>query len=340
MDEEIIKKLREAILNSRNADGHTEIDKNNYFKIENINQEKNVDNIAFVDGGNAEIFSSAEMCFGKIRTAYTLFSGKEKIAYRIFESYTLIKSKEKNGDIFYEAELMPKNEIFSDAFFEFNSMDKHLKKFNRRADIRTILGLLRRLVEIKTCSYLIKEAKNAHVVVLDGSFECATPIEEKFMGILFEDASKNNVCIAALSKTSSLFAKNGVLASTLIKNPAPEAKWYFKVSNSNMFEFSNEDFDVYFAKLHEKSKHVFKIDIFSKAHCSSSEIFSLLSNNSSDAVFPGYPYGLIEADRVARVSNSEIAHIKNLFKAKLGNLDLDYYLNSSNAHDVLDKISF
>ena len=59
-----------------------------------------------------------------------------------------------------------------------------------------------------------------------------------------------------------------------------------------------------------------------------------------DPVFIGYPYGLVEADRIARISNQEKESLKTMFLVKLRNKNIEKYLSSVNAHEILDRISF
>ena len=54
----------------------------------------------------------------------------------------------------------------------------------------------------------------------------------------------------------------------------------------------------------------------------------------------GYPYGLIEADRFARVSNQERDSLKLRLRVMLGKefKRIEKYINSTNAHEILDNI--
>jgi hypothetical protein len=63
--------------------------------------------------------------------------------------------------------------------------------------------------------------------------------------------------------------------------------------------------------------------------------------NSKDISFPGYPYGLIIADRFARVSNNEKAYLRTLFFSKAGG-KTEMLVNetaSINSHNILDSIN-
>ena len=72
------------------------------------------------------------------------------------------------------------------------------------------------------------------------------------------------------------------------------------------------------------------------------EIFSKLCQNSCDASFPGYPYGLIDADRFARVSYDEIGYYRGLIIshiAKNGNgSKFLSHIHSGDAHSILNLL--
>ena len=91
------------------------------------------------------------------------------------------------------------------------------------------------------------------------------------------------------------------------------------------------DGKTYFVKLHEKSKHVFRYE-------GKKEYLSFLVENCNDALFLGYPYGLIFVDRMARVSNSEKNSLKMKFLLNKENKEVVDYLTTSNAHEILDNL--
>ena len=66
---------------------------------------------------------------------------------------------------------------------------------------------------------------------------------------------------------------------------------------------------------------------------------SALAPYAKDPVFIGYPYGLIEADRAARVSMQESSSLQFQLKERLGS-SLGQSLASKNAHSILDKLRF
>jgi len=96
-----------------------------------------------------------------------------------------------------------------------------------------------------------------------------------------------------------------------------------------------------FVKLHEKSKYIFRFEIYKEQKQHINNVINLISNNCKDAVFIGYPYGLIEADRTARVSNQEKDMMLTIFSAKFGKdwEKIKESLSNIDAHEILDNIN-
>jgi len=92
--------------------------------------------------------------------------------------------------------------------------------------------------------------------------------------------------------------------------------------------------------MHEKSRHIFRLEIYREQKEKLKEAISLLADNCKDPVFLGYPYGLIEADRNARISNNEKGMLRTFFSVKFGKdwERIEETLTSVDAHEVLDKI--
>ena len=68
-----------------------------------------------------------------------------------------------------------------------------------------------------------------------------------------------------------------------------------------------------------------------------SKVLGFLATNSKDLILPGYPYGLIKADKFARVTENEIQFLRTKFNTKL-NRNVRESLNLNNVHKVLDSI--
>ncbi|MBU1849504.1 MAG: hypothetical protein KKH40_02140 [Nanoarchaeota archaeon] len=97
--------------------------------------------------------------------------------------------------------------------------------------------------------------------------------------------------------------------------------------------------NISFAKLHEKSKYIFRIDVSEQNK--TKDVCEILLNMAKDPVFIGYPYGLIETDGVARVSNREKEYLKTKLMVyfKRDQQKIKDCISSQDAHDILDNIS-
>jgi hypothetical protein len=121
---------------------------------------------------------------------------------------------------------------------------------------------------------------------------------------------------------------------------APKTAWsYYPLVK---IENKNHKIDMYIIKLNRSSRYIFKFEVSNNTDYNIKQILSLLKDNSIDPVFLGYPYGLIEADQFARVSNKEKDYLKTIFLSKLGqnNEKIAQYLNTLNTHSILDSISY
>ncbi|MFW5747051.1 MAG: hypothetical protein ACOCWQ_05895 [Nanoarchaeota archaeon] len=95
---------------------------------------------------------------------------------------------------------------------------------------------------------------------------------------------------------------------------------------------------VYMARLNEHSRYWFRIDIQDVPGVDPLRVLGQLATMSNDAAFPGYPYPLIKADMVARVTNQEAAYMREAMLLRSAALRTVY--RQSHAHDVLDNMRF
>ncbi|MBI2647467.1 DNA double-strand break repair nuclease NurA [Candidatus Woesearchaeota archaeon] len=186
---------------------------------------------------------------------------------------------------------------------------------------------------------IISERDNfCDIIVLDGSLQSAITNEDKYLDELYKSCIKNNITLSALNKTNSLFTNDGNLLSVVLDNIATMPVWfYYPIVDINNVSHKAE---MFFVKFHNKSRHVFRFEVFNKQKSEAENIIGELASNCKDPIFIGYPYGLVEADKLARISNQEKSALKTIFLVKLKNKNIEKYLSSVNAHEILDKISF
>lgn len=311
--------------------------------------------IAFIDGGQAEIISAGNFCLSFIRVEAVVFqnnknrtnplpeglgfepsaiSHNKKIKNIIKEFYVLSTAKYENNDLFYYSRLFFLNDLDNKLVDEddlsISSTDASIRTGSERAPISKAANMARRFAELSLAAELSLEVD---FVVVDGTLEKTFLNEEKYLERLNKGGKddKGNVCamakVCALAKSSALFTTSGNSPVVLLNKIGLEGCWsYFVDGNSDA-----SGARTYFVKLHKKAKHVFRFE----GHAA---VLPYLLDNCQDALFLGYPYGLIIADKLARVSNAEKSSLRMRFLLDAKNKEIVKYLHSSDAHDILDTI--
>ena len=311
-----------------------EFSKDNFSDIPNIDSSRK---IVFIDGGNQEIISAPNFSVQLVRVYYTVYFGKQRVNAGKSEFYVLVTSSKVEDKIKYETKIFPIN--YSIDNFSFDSFDKSLKQGDNRVKIGNIGGVIRKLAEIKVAEEAVDLLSGGDVIVRDGDLKAATVFERDYFDSLYQKARDKGIIVSGLSKTSGLFTDKGKSLLFALGSIAPEGEWYYHP----IVDITNDmhKADMYIVKLNSKSDYVFKFEILKESKYEADEILSLLKENSSDPVFFGYPYGLIEADRFARVSNEEIEVLRIRFITKAGDKwkKIKSCLNATNAHIILDTLS-
>jgi len=339
-----------AMLNPKNYSLY-EITKESAKKI--IPAEKEFKNLEmlFIDGGNAEIFATPRASLQAVRLYGCVFKGNKRMKGEKYEFYALSVIKENQSKLNFSVSLYPAGKdkkipfeipFENDTAMTFSADDKGMSVNGNPSPSRAI-DAVRRLFEIKLAKSMAESLKQNSIVVLDGTLEANYFDEEKTLESLYTACSKNNISICGLSKTSKILTKDAYSVpekvSSLLEMQGAEAgrTGYVKIADSSS---SEHQASIYFAKMHEKSSYVFRIDAWNNNHMPAGNIISCLSANSGDLSFPGYPYGLIHADRFARISNNEKQYFKTLFMSRAGKEwnGIMKQVSLISAHSVLDSM--
>ncbi|MAE43205.1 hypothetical protein CMO93_05515 [Candidatus Woesearchaeota archaeon] len=313
-------------------------DKNNFKIINNIDSKSK---IAFIDGGSSEIIKSANFSLSLIRVYYGVYLENKKIKSGKKDFYSFTYAEDKDNELFYETEIIsPNGKIIPDKDdLLLSSFDETIKQGIVRANISNMANLVRRFSELRIASVLTEQLESNDIIVLDGSLQCTFTNERKYMDELYQKAIGKNIIVCGLSKTTTLMTDRGNSIANALNKFGVTGKWLY---NPVVEIKSNEHkADMSFVKLHERSKHIFRFEIYKEQKEKLNDVVNILSSNCKDPVFVGYPYGLIEADRNARVSNNEKGMMQTFFSVKFGKdwEKIKDSLTSIDAHEVLDKIT-
>jgi hypothetical protein len=317
MTKEIFSRIIESI-EEKVMDKKVKVDKSKFVELKKNDKDRK---IVFIDGGQAELLKAVNFSLQIIRIGALIYQNNEKVGEKLNEFFLLVYA---DGEDYKTEIFVLKGEKIEEI--KINSMDASIRDGNERASVSKIAGIARRFAEIDMAKSIVKEVEAQDVVVLDGSLKCMVRGEEEKMNELFNSANNEGVTISALAKTSKRVEDGSCIASQLNKAAGAIGEWYYELEEG-----------IGIVKLNKSSEYVFEFNVKNGAALG---ILGSLVGNSNDAVFPGYPYGLIQVDRFARVSNQEKDYWLTMFKANAGEkwAKIKSGVNVLNAHEILDSI--
>jgi hypothetical protein len=332
------------------------LSKENFEPIRQIKSERK---IAFIDGGNQEVIGAANFSIQFNRLYFNIFKGQKrfhqsKLINRI-EFFSATHSSFRNNEIYYDTSIFPLKEehrelLPDEADVSFNSWDRTVTIGTMRADISRVASIARRFAEWQYATKVVeKELEKGDILVIDGSLQTAFTNENKYSKNLYEIAKARGVIVTGLSKTSGLFTNTGLSLLGAIQKLAEDANieygsWYFLVAEATS---SDHEAMIFVVKLNSMAERIFRYEIHLEqfkrlAKSDIDEILSLLAVNSQDICFPGYPYGLVDADCFARVVSSEVVGYQALLFSEMARLGkwpkFARHIRAIDAHDVLNII--
>jgi hypothetical protein len=323
-----------------------------------IQDKENKRRIAFVDGGNHEVLGAPSFSVQINRVYYNIFEGQKRILGNSLPSrmefFSVTHSVFRDNDIFYDTLLFPVTEKFGEFLpdehdLSFSSLDRTVTEGMMRADISRVASIARRFAEWAYAYNVVKEELDkGDIIVLDGSLQTAFKNEANYSSRLYNAASQKGVVVTGLSKTSHLFTTTGLSLLGAVRKLADsngiKGKWYFKVAEATS---TDHNAVIFVTKLSPKAEYVFRYEIYRKQFLDMSEsdvdeIFAQVARNSQDVCFPGYPYGLIDADRFARVRESEVGNFQVLLLSEVSRrgkwAKFAQQIRASDAHTILNML--
>ncbi|MDG6904678.1 MAG: DNA double-strand break repair nuclease NurA [Nitrososphaerota archaeon] len=328
------------------------LEKKNFNKIY---ERKSRRTLAFVDGGNQEIIGAPNFSVQLNRVYSSAWKGRERAPWRLprIEFFSSTYSCFREGKIYFETSAIPSS-ANSERYLpdpedlSINSMDRTIMNGRQRAGIERVGSIARKFSEWRMALRALDDLSAGDILVMDGTLQGNVTNEVKYSRALSKAAKEKGIVLTGLSKTSSVFTTSGLslngAVSMLAKKEKIEGNWYLPVAVSQSM-----DHDVYItiAKLNQFGDWVFRFEIQREEYEDIgreglAEVFSLLCENSTDATFPGYPYGLIDADRFARVSEDEVEYYRALVMSQIRNNGENSkfisHIHARDAHELLNLL--
>ena len=160
-------------------------------------------------------------------------------------------------------------------------------------------NLLRDRWEWDAVERCIEEAAAGALVLVDGDLQPDWRIPSSFLARLLERAASRGVVVAGVTKHSSLSRGGAPLLGQLEVEAADlfgeRARWWAPVARVR--SDVGEGLQVVAARLDPDARFAFRIDL--PASVDAAEVLGSLAALADDAAFPGYPYPLTVADRLA-----------------------------------------
>jgi len=281
------------------------------FRVLSILPEKQTKRITFIDGGSSIIFGSSNYGVAQIKLAYVTYSSKELIGRDVISLLSYFDLFNKSVQCF---SLEEENDFV-------NNLTKDIVDVQGET-VEEMVNNFRRICELS----LGREVSDkCDMIVFDGSLECKSQEESE----IINNIKLSNKSIVGFCKSCSLLTQNGrsiIDTVSRLSKGIKEELFYLDMNENNINQTK-----ITFAKLNPKSKNIFRIDFIG------ANPLSYLLEQCTDAVFLGYPYGLVRVDMEARVSDYEKSILRTMFSSKI---DLDNLEQSNNAHSKLDSIQF
>jgi len=284
----------------------------------------------FVDGGNAPVFESPEVRVEYLRIYGTVYDGKERKTTEQVEGSVLVRRTVKDGKGYVAARGYAPIEL--DILIPDD--DPGLRFGKERVSLGIVANLARFVLECRFLQQLGKK-RGCALLVRDGPLIGNNEHEDKALQALFGTGKQ----VAGLCKTNTKLTKHGGSATAYLMERGPKQPWIVSLE-------SEEGVDINVVKLHARSEYAFRLDTRGEREkrertpTMNVKIAASLVSVSADPAFYGYPYPLIEADRMARVTNREIDTLRMRFRAEAGEgwKSLERMARGSDAHSVLDRM--
>lgn len=334
------------------------------FSVENFREIKGTGSerkMAFVDGGNQEIVGAPNFSIQINRVFFNIFQNKkrvfESVMPRRIEFFSVTFSNFRQSEIYYDTSIFPVSEEFENYLpdtrdLSFSSMDRSVMQGNLRADIATVSSIARRFAEWEFAKHVIEnELEEKDVIVMDGTLQTAFTNESKYSKAVYELAKKKGVIVTGLTKTCGLFTTTGLsllgAARKFAKNNNIIYPMWYYYPVAEAFSPVHEAV-ILLVKLNPMTERIFRFEIYREQAKKLSieeigEIVESLSNNSADITFPGYPYGLIDADSNARVRSDEMQRYKYALLSAISKKGIwgkfVRHIQAKDAHDKLNQLT-
>jgi len=306
-----------------------ELSKENFNPLESESSGKKV---CCVDGGNNKIFESPSDSVHLIRVYFNLFQGERRIK-NVEPTTALLISRFEGEKVRSELRTITGSIPF--ARTDFFLTKEELEEKGPVSAAHTV----RKYLEWETLQYAVEEyLEEGDILVKDGVLQTTVESEREYAEDAYGTVEENHIALVGIAKTSSLMTtQNYPLISSVqaMARDSDKNMWYYHPIARN--DHPDHKGEMYIVKFHPSSGYAFRTEFYRKLDVDVEKVLGELAFQSKDPIFLGYPYGLVDADKRARVTDEEIDYLKNMCENRMKESFRDK-INSCNAHDKLSNI--
>ncbi len=271
-----------------------------------------------VDGGCAVVADGGGWIYSKIKTCVIGYKNHEMI--------------EKNIKNYYYGCINLTKDYKDALISEEKTSSIDLSRIHKKNSIDEMPAKVMKLLEWEECLDLLKKIDKG-IILMDSGFQPDNKTEEEIIKRIKKLSIKKKVRIIGFCKTSRIRTNTGRSFLGVLKKISEERNnpWIYHP----VFKEKDEDYETGIVKMNNRGKYCNKINFFEKKN-----ILKYLNNltfYSSDKELLGYPYPLLKADKLGRVSDYEKKSELRRFKLTHGSKELINDLLSQSFHEELDK---
>lgn len=288
--------------------------------------------ICCVDGGNNLVYQSPIDSIHLIRVYFNIFEGPQRVD-NIDPMTAYLTARVEDERL--ECRLHPLNDSIPVPDTSF-TLDREELSEKRTASAGRVI---RTYLEWHAMHHAVIEyLESGDTLVKDGVLQTSVERERVYAEDLYGAVEKKDIDLVGVAKTCSLRTSNGyplVAAVRSLARDIDHKRWFYHPLAEN----KNPDHkgDMCIAKYHPQSDHVFRTEFYREKDIDKKKVLRGLAEQSKDPAFLGYPYGLVDADIRARVTDEEVKHLKRAGLERMKE-SMRHRVNALNAHEVLSDL--
>ncbi len=204
------------------------------------------------------------------------------------------------------------------------------------------VGRIRTLLEWKAVEdALLEGMQPGSVLAFDGALWAGIRGIGPMLSRIADKAGRDSIMLCGISKRSMLTRGSKPLIPIIQMagdNVLPDQNWVYPVRISGYSEKLFGQVNV--AKLHPRSRYVFRTDLSLPKGVNTGQALGMLSFHSNDPAYVGYPYPLARVHNDVAFSRSEVEDLRNLLRSEALRRGMDpkeWQLTFQDFHEVLDS---